>query len=213
MDKLNIALVEDHKLVRQGFEGLLANHKRLNVVTSLGSAQPLLDSLPDLDIQILITDIMLPTIDGLTLAEKVKEFSSNIKVIVLSMFESIYYVEKAKALKIEGYISKRQAADLLINAIEVVSQGSRYFDPSLERVHGMSRVQFEKFHLLTEREREIFLKLAKGEQIKRIADHFDISIKTVHSHKAKVFKKLGVFDDFATTRLALKLGFIDVDDL
>lgn len=213
MPIIKIVLVEDHELVREGFEHLILSGAGFDVVYSTGSAEKFIASLDDLRFDLLISDIALPGVDGIALAKEVKKLQPDAKIILLSMYESIYYVDRAKNAGVDGYIPKRQAANLLLQAINAVMRGEVFFDNALEGNSSHSKEAYKKYEALTQREKEIFINLAKGIPIKKIAASFNIAPKTVHAHKAKLFEKLEIYDDFSTTRLALKLGLIDAIDL
>lgn len=206
-------LVEDHNLVRQGFENLLKTQKNLHVAASFDNAENAISFLSENSVDIVITDIQLPGMDGLDFASHVKTNYPSLKVILLSMYESVYYVNKAKSLKIEGYVSKRLVSENLLNAISDVLENKEYYDDAIEANCREYQLQYELYKALTEREKEIFLCLAKGMQIKKVAALTETSVKTVHAHKSKIFEKLGIYDDFSTTRLALRLGLIDTLEL
>lgn len=206
-------LVEDHNLVRQGFENLLKTQKNLHVAASFDNAENAISFLSENSVDIVITDIQLPGMDGLDFASHVKTNYPSLKVILLSMYESVYYVNKAKSLKIEGYVSKRLVSENLLNAISDVLENKEYYDDAIEANRREYQSQYELYKALTEREKEIFLYLAKGMQIKKVAALTETSVKTVHAHKSKIFEKLGIYDDFSTTRLALRLGLIDTLEL
>ena len=209
----SLMLVEDHNLVRQGFENLLKTQKNLHVAASFDNAENAISFLSENSVDIVITDIQLPGMDGLDFASHVKTNYPSLKVILLSMYESVYYVNKAKSLKIEGYVSKRLVSENLLNAISDVLENKEYYDDAIEANRREYQSQYELYKALTEREKEIFLYLAKGMQIKKVAALTETSVKTVHAHKSKIFEKLGIYDDFSTTRLALRLGLIDTLEL
>lgn len=213
MISTSLILVEDHNLVRQGFENLLKTEKNLHVAASFDNAESAIGFLLKNSVDLVITDIQLSGMDGLDLASYVKTTYPNLKVILLSMYESVYYVNKAKSLKIEGYVSKRTVSENLINAIYDVLENKEYYDNVIEANRREYQPQYELYKALTKREKEIFLYLAKGMQIKKVATMTDTSVKTVHAHKSNIFEKLEIYDDFSITRLALKLGLIDTLDL
>ena len=209
----NIALLEDHLLVREGLERLVALKDDYAVIGSFDNAEALLASADLSSIDLLITDIQLGDMDGLSLAETLKNTHPTIKIIVLSMYESAFYVSRAQSIGIEGYISKREASVNLLEAANAVLQGGTYYESVLSAQCADEQTHLQLYLQLTDREKQIFILLAQGHKIKHVSAALEIAVKTVHAHKQNIFQKMIIHTDFETTRIGLKLGLIDLIDV
>jgi DNA-binding NarL/FixJ family response regulator len=209
----NIALLEDHLLVREGLERLITLKDDYVVIGSFDNAEALLASTHLSSIDLLITDIQLGDMDGLSLAETLKHTHPAIKFIVLSMYESALYVSRAQSIGIEGYVSKREASVNLLEAADAVLQGETCYESVLSAQCADEQTHLQVYLQLTDREKQIFILLAQGHKIKQISAALEIAVKTVHAHKQNIFQKMKLHSDFETTRIGLKLGLIDLIDL
>jgi len=207
-----IVLIDDHDLVREGFEQLIESEDSFQVVGSYNSAEEAKQETNYANIDILVCDISLGGENGLQYACHVKEQNSHLMVIILSMYENPHYVLTAKSHKINGFISKRDASETLVKALNIISLGGEYFSPSIQK-HTTTSDEYDEYLALTSREKEVFKYLALGQEAKKIAQELSIASKTVHVHRRNILNKFAFSNQFQLTKFALKYGLIEQDEL
>jgi two-component system nitrate/nitrite response regulator NarL len=192
--KIRLAIADDHQIVIDGLCAALKNFPSLTVVATDTSGATLLDQLKHQPVDILLTDVMMPDMGGLELAVRAREQFPGLKVIALSMSGSGLLVEEmVTKAHIEGYMLKHCGVDELVKAIENVFAGQSYFHPSvLDELSKHLLLKNEGlFVRLTIREKEIISLMEKDRSNKEIADHLNISVRTVETHRKNIFRKTG----------------------
>lgn len=190
--KLNLAIVDDHQIVIDGLLSLLEGHSGLQVCFTTTSPKELLQKLPSLDIQLLLTDVMMPELNGVELAKKVKQQRPEIKIMTLSMNgEGDLVNTMIEEADISGYVLKNIGKKELQLAIEKIASGGIYF--SEEVLHEMTKASTRKKENeaahLTDREIEIIKLIEKELSNKEIAETLFISERTVETHRKNIFRK------------------------
>lgn len=209
----DIILVDDHQLVRDGFKRIIETSDEYNVIGSYSSAEEALVSSKIQQADILITDISLDSeIDGFCLIEQFKPMNPLAKIVILSMYESALYLQQAKKYQVNGFIHKREASELLLEALKTITHGENYFSNNMMSKLSQAEQALETFNRLYPREAEVFLLLAKGNNVKNIAFDLGIAVKTVHSHRLNIYKKFGFTSGFEITKFCLLHGIIDNND-
>ncbi|MEI6823481.1 MAG: response regulator transcription factor [Bacteroidota bacterium] len=195
MNEIKIVLVDDHDIVRDGLKVLLMNLPDIEVIGEVATGANLFDLLLVKKPDIILMDIMLPKISGITLTEKLSREHPEIKVIILTANvddDTIINSFKAGAL---GYLTKNIHREELIEAIKVVNEGNEYLANSISKVvlNNYKRANEStscEIHEMTKREVEIIRLFAQGLSYKEIADKLNISVRTVEAHKNHIFGKL-----------------------
>lgn len=213
MNMTNIVLVDDHDLVLQAIELLIASEPQLSVIGVFNDAESALASGLIDDEVLVITDISLPGQNGLDFLSSLYASGLSVKSIVLSMYESPHYVETAKELGVKAYLSKRDAGELLLTAISEVAKGNTFYSPQISDSLGTQTEKLSLYQGLTDREKEIFILLALGGEVKGVAASLDIAVKTAHVHRRNILNKFGVTSVFELTRFAIKYGLIEPSQL
>lgn len=207
-----IVLIDDHELVREGFQQLIESEDNFQVIGSYNSAEEAMAAADYTNVDILVCDISLGGESGLQYACDMKQQHSNLMVIILSMYENPHYVLTAKSHKINGFISKRDASETLVKALNIISIGGEYFSPSVQE-HTTTSDEYNEYLALTSREKEVFKYLALGQEPKKIAQELTIASKTVHVHRRNILNKFAFSNQFQLTKFALKYGLIKQDEL
>ncbi|MCC2606798.1 response regulator [Planctobacterium marinum] len=211
---IRVALLDDHELVRTGFVQLLEQEADIAVVFHTSTVADAITLLCQHPVDIVVTDISLQSDNGFTLLEHIAGIDNPPKSIVLSMHDSAPYARKALDIGAQGYLSKASAPEALIDAIHAVHQGQTFIDECVHQALDNSDVnELDSINQLTERERQIFDCLAKGMEIKHIARELDIAVKTVHVHRTRLLNKLGAFNSFELTKMALRNGLLEAESL
>lgn len=193
-NKIRIAVVDDHAIVIDGISALLYNHPEIEIILRNTDASALLADLKNSDIQVLLTDVMMPQMNGQELAKKVKQQFPGIKILALSMSGQGHVVnEMINDADISGYVLKNIGKKELIEAIQKIAAGGIYFsDEVLTELKLFNSQKTETpSQTLTEREKEIVKLIEKEFSNKDIADALFISERTVETHRKNIFRKTG----------------------
>ena len=209
-----VVLVDDHQMVRDGFYQLIELSPDFEIIGAFGTVADAIESETLLTTDILVTDISMQTEDnGFTLVEYVNTHNSFCKTILVSMYENTHYINQAKTLGVKGFVSKREASETLIHALQEVQAGNVYFSEEIKERMPQAEATLQQFNELTHREQEVFLELAKGHEVKHISNHLDIAVKTVHTHRRNIMNKFQYNSTFQLTKFALKHGIIEHTEL
>jgi DNA-binding NarL/FixJ family response regulator len=191
-EKIALAIVDDHQIVIDGLKSLLHGHERFTVTAETNSPQAMLKLLAQHEIDILLTDVMMPEMDGPQLAKEVRQRFPDIRIIALSMSGQGDVVNRMiEEADIAGYVLKNTGKAELIGALEKVAGGGIYFSEEvLEEMTRASRIrqQNEEAHL-TAREIEIVKLIEKEMSNKEIAGQLFLSERTVETHRKNIFRK------------------------
>lgn len=192
--KIRIGLLDDHQIVIDGLIALLKNVPNIDVGVVCNDSMKIEEVLLDSQIDILLTDVMMPGRNGFEVAKLVREKFPTLKVIVLTMSDNGKHIKAMMdEAHIDGYLLKTCSKDDLVKAIETVYLGGSYF---VEEIWGELESYNEQLqHLeslnLTPREIEIMKQLALGKSNKQIANDLIISEHTVDSHRKNIYRKSG----------------------
>ena len=210
---IRLLLVDDHPVVRAGYQRLLEQDGDMAVVAQAGTVDEacarFAAHLPDLT----ITDLAMPGSGGLELIRRLRERSADARVLVFSMHDSDMLVRRALDLGARGFVSKTAAPDELLAAVRMVIEGRRCLSPDLPprllqtgltAAAGPAR----PFDALTPREFEIFRLLAAGDSLAACARSLHLSPKTVANHQSQIRDKLGLGTSAAMAHLAIRHGLI-----
>ncbi|MEI7768948.1 MAG: response regulator transcription factor [Chloroflexales bacterium] len=214
MKPVRIFLIDDHMVVREGLKTLINVQPDLEVIGEAGDGetgwQLVQGCLPD----VVIMDISMPGMNGIHVAERLKQTCPEVKVLVLSVHDDTSYLRQMLAVGASGYILKHTAADALIQAIRIVAAGGLYLEPSLAE-HVVGRYVRRPAAVtellgteLSEREREVVQRVGQGYSNKEIAAQLSLSVKTVETYRARALEKLGLTSRSALVRYALERGWL-----
>jgi DNA-binding NarL/FixJ family response regulator len=208
-ESINIMLVEDHQLVRQGMAMLINRQDDMNVVYDCDSVEDakqfLHDSAPSVNVAVI--DISLNGISGFELIKWSHISHPELAVLVVSMHEEDVYAAKAIKTGAKGYLMKHEACDKAINAIRAVNAGKLVVSEAIRARIARNQHSDKDWVIsnLTACEYEIFQLLAKGKSTSDIAQLNHRSVKTIEAHRANIRKKLGLADGNALIRYAIKM--------
>ena len=172
----------------------------------------------ELSPDIVVTDIGMPSLNGLEATRRIKALAPQIKVLVLTMYDDERYVQRILRAGASGYVLKQAASAELISAIRAVSLGECYLSAAISKKlvdafvrSGQTTGTEDPYDLLTDREREVLQLVAEGHTSKEIANLICIGAKTVETHRANVMDKLGIRGLAGLTRFAISRGIIAID--
>lgn len=207
-----IMLVDDHDIVRVGFRLLLNGTPDLRVVAEAGSGEEALKVAREHDIDVVVLDITLPGMTGLETARRLQAHSPNLRLLGLSQHEDPSYVRSFLVAGGLGYLSKRSDPDRLLEAVRSVATGRPFLDPSLAQQLALQEalVGDRPLAVLSEREFEVFLHLARGDSVNDIAERLFLSPRTVGTHLYHLKQKLGLRNQAEMTLLAIRHNLLTV---
>lgn len=181
---MKIYLLDDHAIVRNGLRTILNTVSHFDVIDDSGDVDIFLKRLPQLVIDLFIIDLSLQQKSGFDILKEIKKYFPHSKVIILSMHDSPNYIDKAKELGADGFLSKKLDSNELLKEIIEVSLGRPSFGKNFLG-------QTDDTHPLTLREKEILVFISKGKSSKEIATFLNISQRTVEAHRFNIARKMG----------------------
>lgn len=209
-------LVDDHQIVRQGLRALLEVEDGCEIIGEAPDGLTAIDLIARLRPNVAILDVQLPDLNGLEVARRVREQSPKTRVIMLSMHADEPYVLDALRHGAAAYVLKGSATTDLIEAVHAVVEGRRFLSaPLTERaIDAYARRTeeagrpFDRYELLTSREREVTQLAAQGLSNAEIGERLSISPRTVETHLANLLRKLGLGSQTDLVRFAVGRGLV-----
>lgn len=208
---IKILVVDDHDLVRTGIVRILRDVKDFGVVAEVGTGEEAVEYCRKNDPDIVLMDISMPGIGGLEATRKVTRICDSAKVICVSMHKENPFPTKIMQAGAHGFLTKDAEPSEMINAIYKVHSGQKYVSPEIAQLIAIGQLDSTSgnpFDGLSDRELEITLMLTKGIKVTDIAQHLNISAKTVNTYRYRMFDKLKVTSDVGLTHLALRHNII-----
>ncbi|WP_299041392.1 response regulator transcription factor [uncultured Tateyamaria sp.] len=203
---IRVLIVDDHPMVAQGIQSVLEDHDGIAVVGTLGNGRSVIDQLDRFDPDVILMDLNMPEMGGLTATELVLEKRPGTRILILSMHDSPEYISSALSHGAMGYVLKDVPTDEIAQAIQTVMNGERYLCTGAEGAIAPKRA--DAAGALTGREQTILLQLAQGLSNKEVAIALDISVRTVETHRKNIKRKLGISSTAGLTRYALEHGVL-----
>lgn len=209
---IRVMLADDHVLMREGVRQLLEFDGSIEVVAEANDGEECIEKLLEVKPQILLLDINMSKKNGIEVLKEIKSKKIDVKVLILTVHDSIEYLLKAVELDVDGYIMKDSESAELKKAINVIMNGESYIQPKL--VPALNNrlvardIDKDKIDSLTGRELEVLIQVANGMFNKEIANSLNISERTVKNHISNIFKKIGVFDRTQAAVFAIKNDLI-----
>ncbi|MCG8380290.1 MAG: response regulator transcription factor [Proteobacteria bacterium] len=207
---IKVMLVDDHAVVRAGYQMLLKNSPEIEVVREADTGEDACRIYTENEIDVVVMDISLPGIGGLEALKRIVSKDNRAKVLVFSMHEDVIFVEQALQAGASGYITKSSAPELLLDAIIKVSNGEKFIDPELAQrlAYEKTRGKDSPLSDLSTREFEIFCMLAEGLNTSEIAKRLSLSYKTVANYSTQIKTKLDVTTVADIARIAIRYNII-----
>lgn len=200
---VTVCIADDHAVVREGIRRVLEGEPGVRVIGEAGDGDAALDLVETLHPEVLVVDVAMPGRTGLAVAAELTRRGSSTRVLVLSMHDEPQYIREARRAGARGYLLKDSPPAALRRAVRDVQRGMELFPRDLGPVDGASPLD-----LLTPREREVLVRIARGDTNKEIAARFGISPRTVETHRESLMGKLGIRTVAGLTRLALEEGLL-----
>jgi DNA-binding NarL/FixJ family response regulator len=213
--KRRIVIAEDHVILRQGLKSLMDAHEDLEVVCEAGDGLEAIRAVEQEEPDLLLLDLNMPRMDGVSAIRDIKKRFPETKIIVLTMHQNEEYILEAFQCGADGYCLKASSHDELMIAIRHVLSGQSYVSPEISGkvlegyLEGQKTLKEKtSWDTLTPREREVLKLVGEGYQNKKIADYLCISVKTVEKHRANIMQKLDLHTASALTAYAIEKGLV-----
>ena len=214
MEKLNIIIVDDHKLFREGLKILLQNLEEVSEVWEASDGEVFLNMLRTCHPDLVLMDIEMPRVNGIEATTKALEMFPDLKVLALSMYSDEEYFQKMVDAGVCGFLLKNSEFTEVKKAINSVVQGNNYFTEELlyRLVNRLKTkpAQTESPVMLSDRELEVLLLICKGLSNQEIADQLFISKRTVDHHRASLLTKTNTRNTASLVIYAIKHKMIEV---
>ena len=208
---IKILLADDHKIVSDCLKPLINKQPDMKVVGEAENGRRVVALAKKLNPNVVIMDIAMPDLNGIEATRQIVAKCPGVKIITLSMNSDRRYVQGMLRAGASGYLTKSCSLEELISAIRIVAANKKYLSPDISGVViSESLVQSSDkpsaSSILTMREREVLQLLAEGKTVKHIASQLYLSIRTVHTHRTKIMKKLNIESVAELTKYALREG-------
>lgn len=211
MSQINVMLVDDHAVVRMGFKMLLESDADIKVVAEAESGEQAITRYVEHKPSVVVMDITMPGIGGLEAIERILAKDSSAKILVLSAHEDSVHPKRVLNAGAMGYLTKRSAAEELIKAIRTVATGKKYLEASVAQQMAIQQLSGDQnpVDILSAREFEVFMALAKGKTTNEIAETLFLSPRTVGTHLYNIKQKLNANNSAEIALIAMRSGLID----
>ena len=205
-----VVIVDDHRAVCELLSSLLTRQKsaRYEVVGEGGTAREAIELCLRLRPNLLLLDLMLPDFNGVEVLAQLRGQMDELRVIFFSGCVQKPLIAQAVALGAAGYVLKAQPLRALLDAVERVSAGGKYFDPAVMRGSKGRALELPEWEALTAREQEVARLVAQGRTTKEAAVVLGVSVKTLDKHRTNMMRKLGLHDAVSVTRYVILSGLV-----
>jgi len=210
IDNLGVLLVDDHEVVRAGYHRLLERHPGISVVAQATTGEEACQLYQQHHPDVVVMDLTMPGISGLEASRRILAHDPAARILVFSVHENEVMLGRALDMGIKGYISKRSASRVMIEAVRQVAAGQIYIGQEMMSylVRHKASTDSDSVAGLSTREFEVFQLLVDSKSVNEIADILKLSPKTVGHHVTHIKTKLGISSIADMTRLAIRLGIL-----
>ncbi|MBB6713806.1 response regulator [Clostridium gasigenes] len=207
-NKIKLIIVDDHDLIREGLNRILSFEDDLVILGEGKNGKEGLELIKTLTPEIVLLDINMPEMNGIETLKKIKEYSKDIKVVMLTVENDRRTINEAIDIGADAYVLKESAGSEITNAIRLVHSGEKYIDKALVKIiFSDIKNNFNKeksiLDSLTDRELNILFEISTGLRNKEIAEKLFLSEKTIKNYVTNVFRKISVEDRVQATIFAI----------
>ena len=211
---INVMIVDDHKMIREGLRKILEFEGEIQVIEEADNGQECLKQLRSAKPDIILLDINMPVMNGIETLQALKKKRKKYKVLMLTVHNEVEYLLKAVDIGIDGYILKDSDCNELKRAINTVYNGEKFIQPSLIPLLNSKLIardlDKEKVEKLSDREIEVLKLVSIGMFNKEIGKKLDISERTVKNHMSSIFKKIDCTDRTQAAVFAIRNNLVSV---
>lgn len=205
-------LVDDHAVVRTGFRMLLQACDDIEVTAEADSGEAACQMYESVAPDVVVMDIAMAGMGGIEAIKRLMAKDGRARILALSAHEDTSHPRRALQAGALGYLSKRSAPEVLIDAIRAIARGQRYLDAQIAQRMAVQAIHGDDgpMEKLSPREFEVFVQLARGQSVAQISEALTLSSSTVGTHLYNIKQKLGLVNQAEMTLLAVRHGLIDV---
>jgi len=210
-EPVKVLLVDDHAVVRMGFKMLLESAADIKVVAEAENGEQAVKMYVEHHPDVVVMDITMPGIGGIEAIDRIMAKDNTARILVLSAHEDSVHPKRVLNAGAMGYLTKRSAAEELIKAIRTVAGRKMYLEASVAQQMAIQQLSGEAnpVDVLSDREFEVFMSLAKGKTTNEIADTLCLSPRTVGTHLYNIKQKLNANNSAEIALIAMRSGLID----
>ncbi len=212
---INVLLVDDHALMRDGLKALLDGVNGIKVVGEASSGEQALRVVRDKKPHVVLMDVKMPGIGGLEATRRLIHSNPEVKVIAVTACNEDPYPSRLIQTGAAGFLAKDCGLEELVEAIRKVHTGQRYVSAEIAQELALRSVirptDGSPLKQLSERELQVMLMISSGQKVQQISDKLCITPKTVNTYRYRLFEKLNVNSDVELTHLAIRYGLLDLD--
>jgi len=215
MSNIRVLLVDDHQLLREGVEAMLSKVEHINIVGSVSSGEEAINLAQVKTPDVILMDIMMLGMTGIEATRWIKEQNPDIKIIIVSMEVNDMLIGEGIKSGIDGYLPKDVNKSTLVDAINRVSKGEKFFSDKvtklvIESLYSSGKSTKKSNSELTKRELEVLKEVATGKSNKEVGETLFMSVKTVETHKSHILDKLGLKNTAELVKYAIKNEIIEL---
>ena len=212
MIKIRIGIVDDHSIVRSGLRQYFEDESDLQVVGEAATGGEAIDLVRKTEMDVLLMDLSMPGQTGIDALGMIRAKAPDLAILILSGYPEEHYALNLIRKGASGYLSKQCEPSEIVDAIRTVAQGRRHITPAVAELLAQQLTRPDEglpHEQLSEREFQVFVRLAKGETVGDIAEGLSISVKTVSTYRTRIMEKMGLTSNSSLTYYALKNKVID----
>jgi len=209
---IRILIADDHAIVRAGLKQFIADQPDMQVAGEAATGSEAIQLVRASEFDVVLLDISMPDKNGIDTLKTLRHVKPELPVLMLSAYAEDQYAVNLLRAGASGYLNKEAASTQLVGAIRTVVQGRKYVSPSLAQIlaDGVSGDAEKPLHAeLSQREFQIFCKLAAGAAVSKIADELNLSVKTVSTYRTRILEKMAMKSNADLTYYAIKNGLIE----
>lgn len=212
-----LMLADDHALFRSGLKMILERDPSIEIVAEAACGKDAVDLICTArrDIDLIVLDINMPDLDGIEVAETIRNFDASIKILMVTMYEDEAYLKAALRAGANGYVPKQAVDEDLLTAVHAILEGQKYIYPTLAALLFEDHTERDgktatSPDIFSTREKEVLRYLALGYTQREIGEVLYISEKTVETYKSRLLSKLGFERRSELVRYAFENGMVDL---
>ena len=209
---IRVGIVDDHAIVRSGLKQFFSEHVDLRVAGEAASGREAIDLVRTTEMDVLVMDLSMPGQSGIDALAMIRAKAPDVGILILSGYPEEHYAMNLIRQGASGYLNKECEPSEIVEAIRTIALGKRYITPTVAELlaQQLNRTTDTLPHEhLSEREFQVFLKLAKGQTAGDIAEALSLSVKTVSTYRTRLMEKMGLSSNSDLTYYALKNRLID----
>jgi DNA-binding NarL/FixJ family response regulator len=210
LDKTKVMIADDHALFRAGLRSLLEGTGEFEVVAEASNGEDALKAVREREIDVTLLDLSMPKQSGIDVLKRMKSLKPEMAVLILSMYPEEQYAVNMLRAGASGYLTKEAAPEQVVTALRTVRKGRKYISGEVaELLAETPDASTAPLHAsLSQREFQIFCKLAAGQSVSEVGTELFLSVKTISTYRTRVLEKMGMHSNADLTYYAIKNGII-----